>query len=348
MSINNAGTAAGRELNLIEVSLSNPERHTGYAATAQFIIHENLSFQHADRYLNNIYVEPGQLVGTGDILASTIFEPSDILLAQQHLLQQELARFQANAAHEYSRLRSEIEELRLAIAFATGSSWERYSLSLSLYELMLEDFLLNRNHERENFRRQQADMYNLLAPEQLISPFCGVITFVSHATHGSTLPAGQRVISIADTNSLFFTTFLTHDAVVRYGDVFPLVIPQMAEFYVRVVNDTFAAGIGRYQALNYLAPVNPADMDALLYAVNHDWLELEGMRTRIYPTWNMLGEGITLPERIIHWDGYRPFVLLYENGSIIRRFVTLAPYQLPMRYVYIISGLEPGQRVVGE
>lgn len=347
MSIDNADAATARELNLIEVTVTDGSTPRPISTVAaQLLIREDLSFKQADRYLDNVYVELGQLVSAGDVLASTIFEPPDILLAQQRLLRQELARFEVDYANEYSRLRSVIEELRLALTFATDDEWERYSLKLSLYELRLENFLLDRRHERENFRRRQNEMYDMLAVEQIIAPFCGVITFVSNAAHGATLLEGQRVISIADTSSLYFVVALAPDTVIRYGDVFLLEVTDVAEFYVQVVNDNFAAGLPGANTRYYLTPVNPADIDALLYAVDHDWLELERMRMRIYPTWNMFGEGIIMSDRNIHYDAYRPFVLVYENGSIGRRFVTIAPYSLPMRYVYIISGLEPGQWVV--
>jgi len=346
MPLDNVGAVAGRELNLIEVTIADGSAPRPTTVTAHLIIREDLGFKHADRYLDNIYVELGQLVSAGDVIASTIYEPPDILLAQQRLLRQELARFEADTAVEYSRLRSEIEELRLALAFAADDEWERYSLRLSLYELRLENFLLNSRRERENFRRRQADMYDMLAVDQIIAPFCGVITFVANATHGATLLEGQRVVTIADTSSLYFIPSLVPNTVVRYGDVFLLQVTDVAEFYVRVVGDNFAAGLSGHTR-HYLAPVNPADIDALLYAIDYDWLELERLRMRAYPTWNMFGEGILMSDRNIHYDGYRPFVLAYENGSIGRRFVTLAPYSLPMRYVYIISGLEPGQWVVG-
>jgi len=347
MSIDNATATAGRELNLIEVTVTEGSAQRPVSTVAQFLIREDLSFRHADRYINNVYVELGQLVSAGDVLATTIFEPPDILLAQQRLLRQEVARFEADSSIEYSRLRSEIEELRMALTFATDNEWERHSLRLSLYELRLENFLLNRRHERENFRTRQADMYDMLAAEQIIAPFCGVITFVANVTHGATLLEGQRIISIADTSSLYFITVLAPDTVIRYGDVFPLEVTNVVEFYVRVISDNFAAGLQGPHTRHYLAPVNPSDIDALLYAIDYDWLELERLRMRAYPTWNMFGEGILMSDRNIHYDGYRPFVLVYENGSIGRRFVTLAPYNLPMRYVYIISGLEPGQWVVG-
>jgi len=348
MSPHNIDT--NRELNLTQATLSHADPFRAVAtAMPTRLVRQDLTFYHADRALNNIYVEEGELVNKGDILASTIFDPPDILLAEQRLLQQESARFETTISNEYSRLRSAMEEFRMALYFATDDDWERYSLQLSLYELRLENLLLTRNHERANFRRRQAEMTAALAPEQLIAPFCGMVTFVANLDHGA-LVESQRIVAIADPGSLLFTTRANPgSALVRYGDTFLLEAPNIMELYVRVVSDSFtvAQKSNDDQINHYLAPVNPQDIDALLAAFDHDWIALERTPMRLTPPWNMFGEGIIMPERNIHWDGYRAFVFVYENGSIGRRFVTVASYSLPGRYVYVISGLEPGQWVVG-
>jgi len=347
MSVDTARTAAGHEPTLIEIIASDGGvQEASSPATARLLTHADLSFQHVDRLLNDIYVEQGQIVSAGDVLASTIFEPPEILLAQQRLLQQEIARFESNFSIEQSRIRSAIEELRISLAVAADNEWERYSLRLSLYELRLEYFLLNSRRERESFRSQQAYMDDMLEQEQLIAPFCGVITFAATILPGSTIPEGQRIVSIADTSSLFFTVPVTPNVLIRYGDIFPLVVPDMTEFYVRVINDNFAAGLGGSGIYYLLAPVNQEDMGTLLYAMDYDWLRLNRITIHIFPTWNMPDEGIRLPMRNIRWDAYRPFVMVYENGSIGRRFITIAESPFPTRYVYIISGLEHGQWVV--
>ena len=352
----NIGAAASGETATVEARISDGGvQRTVSTVSAQFAHFKDLAFVHADRYLSGIYVERGRFVSAGDVLASTVFEPSDIQIAERRLRQQEFAHFEADTAEEHSLRRAEIDELRNNLSFACDSEWERYSLKLSHRELALEYFLHNSRRQRENLRRRLDELNRQLEPEQLIAPFCGIVTFVAQLAPGADFVPGQRIVSIADTNSLFFmATFTpgagdpTENVLIRYGDVIPLRIPDIAEFYVRVASDAYAVGLRSGQVNHHLVPVNPDDLDALMYALEYDWLALERLAVIIYPTWNKFGEGIIMSTWNIQWDGYRPFVLVYENGSIGRRFVTLAPYLLPHRQVYIISGLEPGQRVVGE
>ena len=357
LPIDNAGDGAGHTTATIEVGLS----HAGMRRTLSFVwIHfskaEPLRFTHSNRYIVNIYVQDGQMVSAGDVLATSAFEPSEILLAQQRLLQQEVARFEADIADESSRLRSEIAELRHNMPFAAEGEWERYALKLSLQELLLEQHLHNSRRERENMRKRLTEMNDMLAQEQLIAPICGMVTILQNLLPGAEIDDEQPMIVIADISSLYFMANYSpggnepsENVMIRYGDVLLLQIEDVMDLYVRVVSDNYAAGFRAGTQMHNLLPVNPEDADALMHLIAYNRIRHDRLNMQLRLTWNMFGEGIVMFGRNIHWDAYRPFVLLYENGSIGRRFVTLAPYNLRINnYLYVISGLEPGQRVVGE
>jgi len=338
------------------VGITNTAFRREIPVRAEFHVRKYLRFQHMDRYFGEFYVEVGQLVAAGDVLASSQSpEPSIMSLALLRQARQDLGYFEAAFTREYYRRLSEIEDTRLSVYTEPDGEWERYAIRLAMKELNLESFVADAARSRRYMREEIEEMESLIASEQLIAPFDGLVVFIANISSGDNFGEGQRIIGIVDTDSLVFTASrpitvpaYEWDVLIRYGDVFPFSVSREEIFYVRAVNDPIAAN--RYP-LYYLAPLNPEDIESLLHYFEGCWMSLTSGVLHVHPTWNRIGEIIAVPELAVHSETHavteRHFVFVYEDGQISRRFVLLAPYVsiVPERRLVVISGLTPEQRV---
>lgn len=338
---------------LMELELVDMSRTRNVAINARFHIQKRLSFERADRYFGGFLVEVGDRVYAGQVLAySTGYEPSELLLARHRIAVRELNRSISESSMEYNRRVLEIEDARFGVQTAGEDEWESYAIRLAVLELEFERFLLNRGRNIELQREHIAEMEEAISDEIIIAPFDGVITLIAMVSPGSSLIAGHVLITIVDTDSLYFTPALPSmipDAewrvLFRYGDIIPVSLRGEVEFYVRVVNDPFVAGLPGSSVFQ-LSPIDRNEVYRLLYEdYEGSWWDFVRQLKFAYPTWNMIGEGIVMPFWAIGNEDGRSFVFMYQEGVMGRRFVTLAPYDLPNAQLYVISGLNVGDVV---
>ncbi|MCL2216464.1 MAG: hypothetical protein FWB91_05510 [Defluviitaleaceae bacterium] len=334
--------------------------------------HRGLFFEYVERsFFSELYVEIGQLVSAGEVLASAWYEPTEIFLAQHRQARNDLNRFEQNdIPAERARRQGEIERTRQAMFEAPAGERERYALMILMQEQSYESFVFESRQRLQNMREDVLEMESRLAGERLIAPFDGLVTARMPVSHGDPIRESHVIVVVQDLSDMMMgisvglgvgrTALAEHEQghVLRYGDVFPMAVVSPAfEFYVRVASDPFAGG--RPRELWYmLEPVDPSDIERLLYAVDNDWLRFTRLNFHIHPTWHMFSNAMVLPQRAVRFDGLaplRPYVLLYDNGVSTRRFITLGHHEFTGpemglersgRYFHILSGLEVGQKVI--
>ena len=320
--------------------------YQSFTAYVGFAVDLDLSFKQPNRFFGEFFVEVGQFVQAGDLLAESYYEPTGFQLAQRQAAQRDLQRFESGFILEYHRLQAELQESRLAVP--ADDNWENYAIALSIAELSLELFMLESERERRELRERLEHIEGEISGEQILAPFDGLITGRAAIMPGAALAEDREIVSIVDTASIYFrlarSFFVSNEqwkAIVRYGDVFN-VVHHGIEFEVQVVNDPIAAGDGRDTF--YLRPLSWEGIERILYVYADNWNLFLNITLEALPRWNMFGEGIILPERAIMEDMRGSYVFVSEDGRVGRRYVTVGPYMVN-RQVYIISGLVPGQRV---
>ncbi|MCL1883215.1 MAG: hypothetical protein FWF81_05610 [Defluviitaleaceae bacterium] len=317
----------------------------GFTTDVDFFVWEALQFEH-DREFGGLNVSLGEVVSAGDVLAYSVFEPTEIFLAQHRLAQRELALFEENFIAEGYTRQIAMDELRLAVEL--NDEWERFAIELAILELEYEQFETRNLRTMEDMRRRIANTEEYLANEQLIAPFDGVVT------HIGGLAQDELLIIVSYIPSMHFTLPASHMHIVRYGDVFEVTLREEYSFYAKVVSDAFAARGRAWQPHFALMPLSFDMVEQALYSIEYQWNIFigPGMLRRAHPRFNMYGEGIVVPNTAVRiapawtgqdYGGY--YVHIYEDGVIGRRFVSVG--YTSGGEVLIISGIEPGQMVVG-
>jgi len=312
---------------------------------------EPMSFDNPYTIFNGFYVSLGEIVREGDILASASPEVTDFFAMHHRNARNDLSRFESDFAQERVRRQIEMDDTQIEIDRTTGSVRERHMLNLEIQRLRYEQYVLDTNRTIYNMRRAIEAEAELIDDEFLIAPFDGIIVDVASIRIGSQTQR-RHMITVARSDSVFFSVNANNFHTFRYGDILPAEVGDL-EFHVQVVNDPFATGTRDGQHLFLLSPIEPGIFEELLYRYDNSWDRIWGRGDAyVRPIWNMFGEGIVISNGIIqtapsrHGGPGSPYVTVYENGTFGRRFITVAPY-VAMSQVVVISGLYPGQEVVG-
>lgn len=306
------------------------------------------------RYYGPIFFE-GQGIQEGDFIGELFFEVPTSLALERDALFLEIEEFERGFAREQNRRLAEINDLQREAANASYDTMEIAYLRLRQRQLEHTVFLNTQNDRREGF---QDRLYRLEAPiqgERLYAPFSGMIYFVNWgvtAQHTNLFRerifwqgGARNVVTILDTSDVRFTVY-TPAYVMRFGD--RLIVYLMGGevyFNMHVVTDPLTQQVMRTGLFDFeLAPVC---MDEFFSTLEYHDMAVHDLRHgfwRAQPVLHLAFGATVVHQNAIAQEGPRDYVLLYENGSLSKRYVLLG--QSLGTYVQILTGLEPGQKVV--
>ncbi|MCL1863163.1 MAG: efflux RND transporter periplasmic adaptor subunit [Defluviitaleaceae bacterium] len=321
----------------------------------EFFRHYALTFEEEYRVFRQFYVLEGDMVSEGTLLASGLYEASEVSLAQHRRMVNDLRRMEDDFPIERVRRQIEIMDLEMEVETATAAERERAIIDLAIRELQYEQFVTQTTRAIENARKRVADAERHFAVEYIVAPFDGLVTFTAPMREGMDVNEGRTIVAVADVDTVFFNVQFQETHVFRYGDVFPVNLAG-EEIYVRVSNDPFAAGFRGWWVTNYiLRPLSNEGIENALQRMDGDWARLRRQyERRAFPAINMYSDAIWLPHTAIHsttvmrleLEVVLNYVNIYEDGAYRQRFVTLGPYR-HNNHQHILSGVESGQKVVG-
>jgi len=347
--------AAGRLPNPVAVQYRPMFGRPRPTVTVSFIIFEELSFRQADRVFNDLYVEPGQFVREGDVIASAHRDNTEIFVQRHLRAVDELARFEEDFEIGRDRRQIEIEDKRDELESA-ARDWDRISMELAILQISYDDFVRDSQRAISNKRRDIAETETLMADEFITAPFDGLVIHVDRTIRPDVdVDDGQILAIVADVSSMVLIT-RGDMHIIRYDDIVPVTFADH-QFLTRVANDPFAAGV-RETEWFLLKPFDMEILPQIFAEFEYDWEAFRNNPMRVaHPQWNMFGEGIWIrSEAVFHEtvrgevaipgmpNPTRTFVMVYENGVFGRRIVTLSPYATG-GYVHVVSGLVPGEIV---
>ena len=330
--------------NLVRVTRGNIYRDTSVSATAEFATIYDVAFTKYGGVYSGPFVETiGQRVRAGDVLGEQIFlphttEPMDIARYRQAFA---LEQFEARFASQRAEHRQAQDAIRQEMAAATGRQRELLSLQLARQELLYERFLRVSAETRQNYleRIEELTAHRV----ELHAPIDGLIMSVGRTVPGTTLTEGQVLFTIACEDSFRFRISASPE-MLGYGQTISITRYELS-FEVDVVSDPMAA-YGRSDGLPFI--LMPACDEAFHATLEEHELTLFDvtmmMRLRIELERPEVYNALLLPTRVIRSENNEYYVLIYNDGLVVRRFVTLG-FQT-RAYVEILMGVEEGQQVV--
>jgi len=316
----------------------------------------------------------GQQVSEGDFIAELYFEIPETLRIDLYALALEREQFEANFIQEQTRRQIEIQDLYYSLA--TAVEWELIALNLSRAELQYQQFLRTSNRSRENFDQRQYDLMENRQSERLYSPIDGIVAhsivhispgYIRNVSNPDWFPLNirRRIAYIVDESYRHFlsgiptnTAGIHQHYVLIYGQVLPIYVVGATQlqathdlnlmFYATVATDPLTTDVistGENHPIRFIPYHNFDEFMAEVEIIQNmgiDFFNTFSLHAR--PDVPLALNSVIVDTRAIIPEGNRHFVMLYENGNVGKRYVTIGT-QLDIR-TQVLSGLEAGQLVV--
>jgi hypothetical protein len=325
----------------------NLEQHFIFPVTTFFPERRILTFERHSGVFSGVYASIGDRVTSGVLLAEQLFA-QEALEIERDRIQLQYEQFNNRFAQEYQWRTRELEETQFALDSHENESNELLLLKLAQQELHFEQFIFENNNRRQYFRRQLSRIDEDLKGEQIFAPFDGVIIYTSEIEAGETIElfrgTARPIAEIINDDIVHFTVSAP-PTVIRFGDIFTLSDTDDNLFFdVKVISDPLASGTVADNMVFRLAAVCEITFKETLAEAGLTNLDLRDISFRLSASIPLAMDAVLVNHNAIHPEDTRNFVFVYEDGNLLKRYVTLG-----IRFgsdVQILFGPEPGQKVM--
>ena len=338
----------------VTVTRGDIERTSVIVISAEFPVTRALTFERSGGVYSGAYFEVYARVAPGDLLGEQFFHEGahpgsgfqgrGLTEIERDRLTSAMERFEARFARDYAYHRLGLEDALLAAELAESDEFLLRYLQLAQRRVLFEQFLFDGENTRRYYEQQLAGMDEIFRTEQIRAPFGGVLTAVSGISSGTEVSPGHVFFTVADTDYFQFRVSAPA-GILRFGSVITLYIQEGEfSFDTKVISDVFTAGT-RLPVMTFV--LKPADKATILEMLTHmdmSVTDMAGMTLRAVFTETLAGDVLTLPAQAIRQENHRNYILLYYEGRLLRRYVSLG-IRTP-EYVQVLMGAEEGQRVV--
>jgi len=338
----------------------------------------SLAWQHGR--FSGVQWEVGDMISEGDFIAELYYFPTETLLIDRREIALERQQFETNFSQERITRLQEIEDMRHDLQIVPDDEWELLALRLERAELSYRQFEINADERREYFDERLEYINEPTQNERLYALSSGRVMFVTDHTQPGLLRnvpnlvfgsfvIGRRIISIVDGDYIHFTATppmrfgetVPSRYALRYGDIVPV-----SAIGVQSVQNMLGVQLS-FDAIVATDPLTTTPIGSELrlvpacedeFAVFMAEIEeiynqgfgtsvinfLQDLNLRAQPVVPLALNAVIVDSRAVTEENNRHFVMLYEDGRVGKRYVTVGAH-LDIR-MQIISGLEPGQWVV--
>lgn len=327
---------------------------------------ERLSFTSRNGYAT-IFVEVGDWVNEGDLLAHLSFE-SDELDIPRMMAEARLAQFDRDFALALMEREMQLGNARDRMYAASPQDFAAAYLTVQLQEIELEIFLRDRANARVPLFETLYEIDSVIAGENLYSPITGVIERTIHS--GTFLRDTSSVVTVVDDTTFFFhvniegtTDLPSHvfrDSILRFGDTVTVYSEAFTigedgerkpvlEFDIMInidflARDVLGSGLTGPVTSNAMPVDIPAFVEAVL-DVAPDLVNLPFSSTfRGSMRFYFASDTLMLPNRVLRRGYGGDYVLVYENGMFLQRHLNLGLSFL--RYTEVLFGIDGDSLVV--
>ena len=333
----------------VPVRRENIERDMELPVAGGFIIQQHLSFTSSGGEFTNIIQSPvGTRVSEGDILATQFFSErlSEAYEIERRRLEFEISLFETRIRNERRMRQDNIAAARYEFENAAPEYQEAARLRLNRLQLQFTRFNNSANEQRENFDERMERLSPIT--NYLYAPFDGILISVTNAPQGSSVTAGHVLFTIAYEPSFEFRVN-SLPGVVRFGNIFTITWThpdgyEYISFCAIVVSDALLAPVGGNIRQYSLQPLDHESFNEKLLEFNMTAFDLLGPELRLEIRESLIYDALILPARAIRPEAGAEYVVIYDDGRLLKRYVTTG-FRFAA-YAQVIMGVEYGQGVV--
>lgn len=295
----------------------------------------DMSFDQEGQIISKVYVQEGDTVQKGQLLASLTTEGIDDQIKElDYQIGRAEMRLNQILANKQAAIDRENYEYEYTRKWAVDV--ERHEKSLEQIEKDYKYSIEDCEDDLEFKRMERNKLKKQMSNGNLYADLTGTVTYVKSRLEGSNCTKGERIITITDSTDCIFTADRTEYR--EYID----------KDKVYSMSITIGAAAGDYDVVVFEPEETEKDLRFVLAESNGSDTTIEvGTRGNILLILDQRENALALPKSGIHAiDGKYYVYLLDENGKRQTAFVEVGLYGND--YVEITSGLKEGDRVITE
>ena len=315
------------------VSVGDVKKTQKVRCSYQQVNDEVLSFSISGKRVAEVYVEEGESVVKGQLLAEL-----DIGNAQDQIrtLEYNIAKNELNLQNSVINEQDEISAVWLQYLFKSGkTAWEQENVEKNV-EGIQQRYRYNREDWEDAIALDKAELAALQADvknSRLVAGMDGTVSEIKEYLEGSTSVMGEEVITIIDsTECLFEVTDITWASYFEEGE----------EVDLSIVAGT---GAGNYK----LIPYDKENWgEKLLFTLSGDTEDVNigvGASGTIYFTLEERTQVLTVPTKAVHQASGKSYVYVLGEGNM-REVKWIETGLFGDETVEVLSGLTEGEKVI--
>lgn len=292
---------------------------------------ETLPFALGGEYVDEVFVQLGDSVKKGDLLAQLRLNNIEERIAQTKvdIKEYELRLSNIDAVYELDVRRSEIKHER-STDEEKREALEALEKSYNTSRGSVEDAL-------ELKRVTLAVLEKQLAERQIIAPFDGTITYAAKFKNGEMSAFGHTVVTIADSTLSLFRAETDKWSSFKKGDEFDIAVSK--NLYAAVVADEAELGIAETEKIE-------GEKAYVYFRLKEPTFDLEsGDRGTIDLVLDERYDVLTVPKESVSTAGEQSIVY-YQREDGMKAYKPIVTGITVGKRTEVISGLEEGDLVI--
>lgn len=315
----------------VTVKKGDCEKETTGNATIFYTMDRNLYWENDRAYFQEVRVEQGQEVKTGDVLM--VFETEEKLFELESL-KRKLLRSQEGKVEQNVEKLEEINTAKDRLQYLEGYELQIAELKIEKLQAAYEQFLYQKDKEITQLQEQIKELSEASGQHTLTAPFDGVIDEIVKLNEGDPVENGQYLISMYSDDRLLLKADDSQGKL-RYNMEVTVEAGQGDDLKIykgKVITapNVLPSTIGNTMTLIELD-------EAVLSEQLISPIKYRGITEAAYDV-------LYVESKAIRRDGVKEFVYLLDEDMIRKRYVKTALDTL--RDVWILDGLEEGQTLI--
>ena len=355
---------------LVQVELKDLYQEVPITANMRFSEVWGLSFSRTNGYAT-IFVEEGDWVYEGDLLATLSFEDEEFII-NRRLAEIRLEQFDRDFVQSLQEMEYELANARERHSTATDRELAAASLAVQLLEAELQVFRHNQRIAREGIYNVLYEINSTIAGDNIYSPIDGIVGFTIR--DGSFLIDLRSAVIVFDETSFYFAisiesrhiatlpAFVSRNVILRYGDVIAMESSARAiyldedgeylysrpilEFDVEIINDPLSIVWLNPTLDDFIA--RPVDVPGFVQAIEEIAPNILDLHFASFSHGNLhfylATDAMMVPSAALRIGDGANYVMEYIDGVLHKRYVVVGIIRAG--YAQIISGLDAWSRVV--
>lgn len=289
-------------------------------------------------YFEEFYVERGDLVSTGDIIASYYTEESQVTLEEKKLEKEHMQSDYDSTVESYLA-QIAVQEEALESLEKDSYEYKIQELNLEKVEIQYEQYKYTKELALESLQEEIDNIKDNLELQYIVATFDGEISKLSSMAQGDVVSSKISVAEMVSTDDTYY--LIQNSSGFDWGDIVEIELTstnQTISIYGTVIScgDILSPELGDYPC--YIK------IDTELSTIPEDFNTLKITSMKAYVTEKYMPDVLLVDKTAVEKDGTDLYVYILEDDTVKTRYIT--SYNSNDDYYWISDGLSENETII--